>query len=263
MMRCPRCGWDNDPQVVACVRCALPVPGRQQIPGSTPPPHPGYGGPPAERPSAHPPHPYAAPPPPAGYLHHQQPEPPTFDRSGGAMWRPPPTRSAAPANPSTAIVTMLIAVLFTGGYGVWSLTLRREVFADFAAGVSVSTEVARSNDRIDLALVLVTSVTAVAAIVLWLLALRHRPGSAIGVIGLIAAGVGVAVVLVGLALAASVSGVDGPVGQGERGVTAAVLSGIGFLLLAAGLMCGAVGLRSAPTTPAATTASYDASQQSG
>jgi len=158
---------------------------------------------------------------------------------------------------------MLIAVLFTAGYGVWSLTLRREVFADFAAGVSVSTEVARSNDRIDLALVLVTSVTAVAAIVLWLLALRRRPGTVLGLVGLIATGVGIAVVLVGLALAASVSGADGQVGQGERGVTAAVLSGLGFLLLAVGLMCGAVGLRNASTPRPAAAPSYDASLPSG
>jgi hypothetical protein len=142
-----------------------------------------------------------------------------------------------------AIILLLVAALFALGYAAWSLTARLGIFADFADGITVTREDAQASDSIDLVLVLFTSGLALLALATWFLAARRASRGTASMVGWILALAGVVVVFAGLALGSSITDAGDQIAQGERGVTACVVTGIGFAVLAVGMLVGATALR--------------------
>jgi hypothetical protein len=144
-------------------------------------------------------------------------------------------------------VLMAAGALLGLGYAVWAFTARRSVFADFADGVSVSTDDARTNDRIDTAFAIVAGLVIAVALVVWVWrkVRGETSGGPLEIAGLAVSGVGVVVVLVGLVLSAGVSDGGSTIEQGEKGVTATLVTGSGFVLLAIGLLLGLLTAREA------------------
>ena len=130
-------------------------------------------------------------------------------------------------------------------YAIWAFTARRGIFADFADGNSVSGDDARSSDRIDTILLLVAAVLVVVALALWVTrSAQRRTGSrGLDMAGLALAALGVLVALIGLYLASQIVDADGQSAQGDKGVTASLVTGGGFALLALGLLLGALAVR--------------------
>jgi hypothetical protein len=147
------------------------------------------------------------------------------------------------------VTTILLAVggLLSLGYAAWAFTARRGIFADFADGVRVSTDDARTSDQIDTVFVIVAGIVAVAALVLWVIvkATGRSDGGGVELAGLAVAGVGVVVAIVGLVLSAGVADGGSTTEQGDKGVTATLVLGAGFTLLAVGLLMGLAATRRA------------------
>jgi hypothetical protein len=147
------------------------------------------------------------------------------------------------------VTTILLVVggLLSLGYAAWAFTARRGIFADFADGVRVSTDDARTSDQIDTVFVIVAGIVAVAALVLWVIvkATGRSDGGVVELAGLAVAGVGVVVALVGLVLSAGVADGGSTAEQGDKGVIATLVLGAGFTLLAVGLLVGSAATRRA------------------
>ncbi|MBA2445264.1 MAG: hypothetical protein H0V49_08035 [Nocardioidaceae bacterium] len=104
---------------------------------------------------------------------------------------------------------------------------------------------AKSSDTLDTIFLLVAGVVAVIALLLLARELIRRTlgrwvlkliGLSVGVLGAIA-------VVFGLALANELADSGGQAEQGDKGVTATVIVGGGFLLVAVGLLAGSFGIR--------------------
>jgi hypothetical protein len=147
------------------------------------------------------------------------------------------------------MILLGVGALLGLAYAVWAFTARRGVFADFADGINVTTDDARTSDRIDTIFLIVAGLVAAAALIVWVIRLvgtRER-GGALDLVGLAIAGVGVIVVVVGLFLSGGVSEGGSTVEQGEKGVTATVVTGSGFALLAIGFLLGLLAARDSST----------------
>ncbi len=155
-----------------------------------------------------------------------------------------------------SVAALGLAALFSLVYAVWAFTARRGVFADFSNGVTVTDAQATSSDRVDTALLLLASLLVVVAIALWVTrtvnAGKVEAGLELG--GLALTGLGVVVVLVGLYVSSTIVGAGDSVSQGDRGVTAAVVTGAGFLVIAIGLALGGQAIRSGRAHPRGGTA---------
>jgi hypothetical protein len=295
-MQCPRCGLQNQPGISACARCGLPVylpspgdpyarpPGGQTPPagGGSPPYPPGAtptqqaggrpqsspplaGGPRPEGPTVLSPHPGYAPsgnyPPQGGY-----PGPPAPGAAGGPGSAPP--AGSAPSGSMSQWATraaVALAALLCLGYALWAFTARRGIFGDFASGRTVGVSAAEANDRIDTSWLIIAGVVTLVALALWLV---HRLGrdterSLLDVGGLVLAGLGTVVVVAGLVLAGRVSAAADSVSAGDRGVTASLVTGSGFMLLGVGLVLGLVALSRHPTAPTVTSSATVAGSYPG
>jgi hypothetical protein len=156
---------------------------------------------------------------------------------------------------------LVVAAVVSLAYAAWAFTARRAIFADFSAGRNVTADDARASDTIDTFLLVVAGITVVVAVALWLARLAARRGPTGGsrlLTGLTLTAVGVVVVAVGIWLDGIVTNAPTQSGQGLRGVTATVVCGSGFVVLALGLLIGATVVRrpgeaEAPTPPAPAT----------
>jgi hypothetical protein len=168
------------------------------------------------------------------------------DRTTPGGW-PPPT-SSAPASGrggTLALVALLLAAVASLVYAVWALTARRAIFSDFSAGRFVGASDAKSSDSIDTILLIVAGVIAVIAVVLWLVRrTTHRTsGGALDIGGLGLSILGLVIVVVGLFLASKITDAVGQPAEGDKGVTATVVIGVGFVVLALGLLIGMATVR--------------------
>ena len=134
---------------------------------------------------------------------------------------------------------------------VLASTARRGVFADFADGNPVSTDDAKSSDTMDTVLI-VAGVVVLVAIGLWItrLVAKQTDGGGLDLAGIALAGLGVLVVLVGLFLSGGITDADGQAAQGDKGVTATMVIGGGFLLVSLGLLIGTFTVRESRSKPA-------------
>jgi hypothetical protein len=150
------------------------------------------------------------------------------------------------------MVGLVVAAVVSLAYAGWAFTARRAIFADFSAGRTVTTDDARANDTIDTFLLVVAGITVVVAVALWLarLARRRTTGGGLLLTGLTLTAVGVVVVAVGIWLDGIVTGAATQSAQGLRGITATVVCGSGFVVLALGLLLGAAVVRGSGEAPA-------------
>jgi heme/copper-type cytochrome/quinol oxidase subunit 1 len=140
-----------------------------------------------------------------------------------------------------------VAALLSVVYALWELTARRGIFADFQAGRAVTLGQARTSDRLDTVLAVVAGVAAVAALVWWVSDRVHRKsGTRAEACAFVVTVVGAVTIAVGMLLASAVTNAGTQAAQGGRGITAANVLGIGFVVLAAGLLLAAVSVRRAP-----------------
>ncbi len=269
-MRCPRCGLVNTPNIIACARCGLPVT-QSALPSSG-----GYQQPPPPEPSRQAEHPQQEQPQTqthGAYPFQSQPgQPGPFQGQPGQPGPGPwgygqPTQPAyqqgsapytsslttAPAtSPSTtkstgskaAIGVTIVGALLSLGYAAWAFTARRGIFKDFADGNLVTTDDAQSNDNLDTTFLLIAGIVAVIALLVLTRELLNRAAGTgrAKLIGLIVGVVGAVIVSIGLLLANSVANPGSQVEQGAKGVTATLVIGGGFVLMALGLLIGAVGI---------------------
>lgn len=153
--------------------------------------------------------------------------------------------TGALAGGKAPIAAAVVGALLSLGYAAWAFTTRRGIFQDFADGSLVTADDAKSSDTIDTIFLLVAGLVAVIALLLLARELIRRTlgrwslkliGLSVGVLGAIA-------VVLGLALANDVADSGSQTEQGERGVTATVIVGGGFLVVAVGLLVGSFGIR--------------------
>jgi hypothetical protein len=147
---------------------------------------------------------------------------------------------------------LALAALTCLGYAVWAFTARRDIFGDFASGQAVGLGEAESNDRIDTGWLIVAGVVTLVALALWLV--RRLGGTGrrpLDVGGLVLAGLGTVTVVAGLFLASRVADGTDQVSAGDRGVTASLVTGSGFLLLGVGLGLGLLARSRRSPAPAA------------
>lgn len=163
--------------------------------------------------------------------------------AAGTGW--PTTTSPGTAATSGGVSRLLpallgLAALLSLAYAVWAFTARRGIFQDFADGRSVSVDDAKSSDLLDTIFLVVAGLVAVIAIGLWLAQLlgKRTGGGGLEKAGLAVALLGAVAVLVGLFLASGVTDSGDQASQGEEGVTATMVVGGGFALLAIGLLMG-------------------------
>jgi len=142
-----------------------------------------------------------------------------------------------------------MGALLSLGYAAWAFTARRGIFRDFADGTLVTADDAKSSDTLDTAFLLVAGIVAGIALLLLTKELLSRAvgkwgpklaGLTVGVLGLVA-------VVMGLSLADSLSDSGSQAEGGDKGVTATVIVGGGFVLVAVGLLVGSLGIRSKDT----------------
>jgi hypothetical protein len=207
------------------------------------PPHAPPAGHPGGATATGSPGPYAGPAPYRGY---GTPTGAASRWSGAA-----PTASAGRSGAVGRLVTAValgLAALLSLTYALWAFTARRGIFADFASGRSVDVDEARSNDRIDTVWLVIAGLVALVAVALWLMRKLggDTSGGLLDNLGLTVAGVGVGVAVVGLFLASRISDGADQIGSGDRGVTASLVTGAGFTLLAIGLVLGLLAMRSRP-----------------
>ncbi len=173
------------------------------------------------------------------------------DATPHAAWSTTPGTkgSSSSSGGAAAVVALAVAVLAALTYAGWAFTARRGVFADFADGSSVSAGAAKSNDRIDTVLLIVAGVLVLVALGSWVarLVARSTKGGGLDMGGLAVAMLGVMTALVGLFLTSGIADADGQAAQGGKGVTASLVLGGGFVLLAFGLMVGIYTVRGRAT----------------
>jgi hypothetical protein len=142
---------------------------------------------------------------------------------------------------------LIAAAVLSTAYALWAFTARRGIFADFSDGRAVTSSRARANDRIDIVLIVVAGIVTVIAVVWWVThRVRRRGGSPAELGGFALTALGVVIIGVGLSLAGSVTDAAGRAAQGDRGVTAALVSGMGSAVLALGMLLGAATVRRVP-----------------
>lgn len=278
-MQCPRCGLQNPPGISACQRCGLPVylpPAGEPAPSTGTPPTPppagaggygpgygqaGYGQPPAgsagygQPPYAQQPAPYPSYGQPPGYQPRPtQPAPgpwvtgATTSYADTAVW---PTGSDAaadaerPGGSRLARFLLLIAALACLGYAIWAMTARRAIFADFVDGVPVALDRARTSDRLDTVFLVIAGALAVVALAWWLVQIIAGKAGTGGLVvfGFVVAGLGMVTVVVGLVMSGLVSNDGSRVDDGRQAVTATIVTGCGFLVLAVALLIGVAVVR--------------------
>lgn len=149
------------------------------------------------------------------------------------------------------MVALSLGALLSLAYALWAFTARRGIFDDFSAGRNVGVGEAKSNDRIDTLLLIVAGLVALVALALWLMRRfsGETTGGLVDNLGLALAAVGALVALGGLVLASRVGDGADQAASGDRGVTAALVTGSGFTLLALGLLLGLLAVRSHRETP--------------
>jgi len=147
------------------------------------------------------------------------------------------------------MVALVTGAVVAIAYAVWAFTFRRGIFADFADGNAVSSDDAKSSDTMDTIFLIVAGVFALVALGLWIarMAARKTKGGALDLSGIAVAGLGLVSVLVGLYLASTIVDADGQAAQGDKGVTATLVVGGGFALLAVGLLIGILTVRGRTT----------------
>ncbi len=130
-------------------------------------------------------------------------------------------------------------------YAVWAFTARRGIFADFADGRPVSRGDAKTSDNLDTILLVVAGLLVVIAVAIWVARRVNAKttGNPLDLAGLIAAGIGVLIVCVGFFLSSRISDAADQAAQGDRGVTATLLTGGGFFVVAIGLLIGVLAVR--------------------
>ncbi len=264
-MQCPRCGLQNPPGISACQRCGLPVylpPAGEPAPSvdRTPPPPPaagsggygpgygqgGYGQPPAGSGGYRQPPPYQPPP--------TQPAPgpwataATTSYADTAVWPTGPAAAAdaeRPGGSRLARILLLVAALACLGYAIWAMTARRAIFADFVDGVPVAVDRARTSDRLDTLFLVIAGALAVVALAWWLVQIIAGKAGAGGLVifGFVVAGLGMVTVVVGLVMSGLVSDGGSRVEDGRQAVTATIVTGCGFLVLAVALLIGVAVVR--------------------
>jgi hypothetical protein len=141
-----------------------------------------------------------------------------------------------------AAIALALGALLAFVYAVWAFTARRGIFADFADGKVVSADDANSSDNLDTLLLILAALVVIVGLALWIMRKVNdkTSGGGLELGGLVTTGIGVVVVLIGLFLSSTISdGVD-QAAQGDRGVTATLVTGGGFLLIAIGLVIGIV-----------------------
>jgi hypothetical protein len=154
----------------------------------------------------------------------------------------PPRRGGA-----AALACLIAAAVLCAAYALWAFTARRGIFADFSDGRAVTSSRARANDRIDTVLIVVAGLVAVVAVVWWVThRVRRRGGSPAELGGFAVTALGIVIIGVGLSLAGTITDAAGRAAQGDRGVAAALVSGVGFAVLAVGLLLGAATVRWVP-----------------
>jgi hypothetical protein len=163
-------------------------------------------------------------------------------------------REAAAASRDTgAIATMVLlglGALLSLVYAIWAFTARRGIFADFSDGNSVTSDDAKSSDNIDTILLVVAGLLVVIALAMWVMRKvnQRTSGGGLELGGLVVTGVGVVVVLIGLFLSSKISDGTDQAAQGDKGVTATLVTGGGFLIIAVGLVIGLLAVRGRPDT---------------
>jgi hypothetical protein len=209
-------------------------PGRPGPTGQPPTgPGPGYGQPGGYGPYGGGAPPYGGPAPGPGY--ESRPTP-------AAGWQhPAKIGMSAPDGSTVPVVVALVAAgLLSLVYAVWAFTARRGIFADFSDGTTVSRDDAKNSDRIDTVLLVVAGLLVIIALALWITRMvgRRSGSSGLDLAGLATAAVGVLVVLVGLFLSSGISDGRDQSDQGDKGVTATVVTGSGYLLLTVAMVIG-------------------------
>ena len=283
-MQCPRCGLQTQPGITACARCGLPVPNAQggrsssQTQPTQPPsqqPSPGqHAGPSSDEPTTVVPRggPGHHQPPPAGQQQgygqqgYGQPDGGRAAYQGGATpgaaWpvatRGETTSSARDNGALAAVIALALGALLALVYAVWAFTARRGVFADFSDGNVVSADDAKSSDNLDTFLLIVAALLVIIALALWIMRKVNdrTSGGGLELGGLVATGVGIVVVLVGLFLSSNISDGADQAAQGDKGVTATLVTGVGFLIIAIGLMIGIAAVRGSHDPKSSTAPAY-------
>lgn len=148
------------------------------------------------------------------------------------------------------MVALAAGATFGLVYAGWAFTARRGVFADFSDGSPVTADDAKSSDTIDTIFLIVAGLVVLVALGLWIarMASKQTKGGALDLIGFATAAVGLVTVLVGLYLASVITDADGQSAQGDKGVTATMVIGGGFALLAIGLLIGVFTARGGATS---------------
>jgi uncharacterized membrane protein len=155
---------------------------------------------------------------------------------------PPPPEASGPLLPLLASgVAAVLALAYTG----WAVSGRLGIFAAFAAGRHVSLHDARTNDRVDTVLAAVAGVAVLVALAVWL-ARRLSAANSQGLLdslGVTLTGIGALVAVVGLFLAGRVAHEVDEVAAGRSGVTASLVTAMGFGMAAVGLILGLLAAR--------------------
>jgi hypothetical protein len=151
------------------------------------------------------------------------------------------------ANRAGALTVLALAVVAGFGYAAWALFDRRGIFEAFADGTSTMTlEEARSSDRWD-TILLVVAIVLVSAALLWWLVLRINAGTAGGSLetgGFAIVGLGIVLTAIGLVMSADVSSSGTRQDEGDKAASAALVYGLGFTVIALGLIIGIAAVRS-------------------
>jgi hypothetical protein len=279
-MQCPRCGLQNGRDATRCLRCSQPfetAPGHSpghtsgRPPGTAPAPSPGHD---PESTSGSPTGRAAMP---AQWRNRTrgdgsyagtQAQPPGRAPTRDTGWQypgytpkppPPPPPPPEPAYGSVwrilAAVALPIAGLACLAYGGWAMVARRGIFADLAAGRSVTAEAARDSDRLDELLLWLAVGALVVAVALWVVAhlRRRKPFGTAGFTAAVLLVTG-AVVLVGGAYLTSL--VNGEVSNADTAATGFLIMGGGSMLLGAGAFGALVAVFVKPPRPEVPSAGF-------
>ena len=139
------------------------------------------------------------------------------------------------------ILGLVLSVVYAG----WAVTGRLGIFAAFAARRYVSVEEARANDRIDTLLAAVAGFAILVALAVWLAQRFSSAASAslLDSLGLALTCIGVVVAVVGLSLAGRLGDEVDQIAAGTSGVTASLVTAMGYGMAALGLILGLLALR--------------------
>jgi hypothetical protein len=151
------------------------------------------------------------------------------------------TRPAGPVLPG---VVFTVAAVLSLGYAGWAVTGRLGIFAAFAASRPVKVSAAQTNDTVDTILAAVAGVAVLLALAVWVArrAAGRTPGGLFDSLGLALTAIGLVVGVIGLWLARRVIDEVDTVAAGQSGVTASVVTAMGFGLSTLGLLLGLIAL---------------------